>query len=287
MSSGFFVPDNAAHGHPWIAWTEVWTGLATLTGPPVPWIALASAIAILVVFISSRRGADRALVLLPLALAACAALPWSAYLSGHPVRVRYDVPLIGAAAALIGMAVALLPRQFRAVAAIGVVGIAVWQAPPFDTRAPVVVESQREAPETAARRGLTAYLAANWDGQPIMMSMGSLADYMHDLSASGFRIRDFLQEGNGELWKTAERTPRPFVEWIAIQQKEDRDELFRIARRDPRFLSGYTDGPKVAKTLRRSRNCRSSHRDRSSSPEILPMPGSSLPLSASGVRRRR
>ena len=36
-----------------------------------------------------------------------------------------------------------------------------------------------------------------------MMSMGSLAHYMHDLSREGFDIHDFLHEGNGEVWKSA------------------------------------------------------------------------------------
>ncbi|HYT74581.1 MAG TPA: hypothetical protein VEL79_07530 [Vicinamibacterales bacterium] len=242
VSSGFFIPDNPAFGHPWLAWMEVWTGLARLTGPVVPWLACLSATAIvIVVVLPAKAGSyENRTVLLPLALAACAALPWSAYLSGHPVRVRYDVPLIAAAAALIGTAIALLPRQVRAAAAIAIVAVSVWQAPPFDVQAPVIVESQRETPEAAARRAVTAYLVSHWDGQPIMMSMGSLGDYMHDLSAEGLRVRDFLQEGNGELWTYALRSPRPYIEWMAIQEKEDRDELFRRANRDPRFLNGYT-----------------------------------------------
>jgi hypothetical protein len=242
VSSGFFIPDNAAHGHPWLAWIEVWDGLTKLTGPVVPWLACLSVIAIVIVVVLPVKAGsyENRTVLLPLALAACAALPWSAYLSGHPVRVRYDVPLIAAAAALIGTAIALLPRQVRAAAAIAIVAMSVWQAPPFDVRAPVIVESQRETPEAAARRAVTAYLVSHWDGRPIMMSMGSLGDYMHDLSADGFRVRDFLQEGNGELWTYALRSPRPYVEWMAIQEKEDRDELFRRANRAPRFLNGYT-----------------------------------------------
>ena len=111
--------------------------------------------------------------------------------------------------------------------------------PPLDRRAPVIVEAQRVAAEDAGRTAVTRYLTAHWDGQPIMMSMGSLAQFMHDLSAVGFNVRDFLHEGNGELWKYAMRTPRPFVEWIVIQEKTDRDEIFRQAQLDPRFLDGY------------------------------------------------
>jgi hypothetical protein len=244
VSSGFFIPDNPARGHLWLAWTQIWDGLSALTGPVVPWIAVAAAAGIVADrFLKPRGGRvrpeGRSALVLVLALSACAILPWAAYYQGHPVRVRYDVPFVAAAAALIGAGVALLPRSVGPIAGAAIVGIAVWQAPPLDRQAPVIVEAQRVAAEDAERTAVTGYLTAHWDGQPIMMSMGSLAQFMHDLSAVGFNVRDFLHEGNGELWKYAMRTPRPYVEWIAIQERADRDEIFRQARADPSFLAGY------------------------------------------------
>ena len=119
--------------------------------------------------------------------------------------------------------------------------VSVWQAPPFNARAPVVVESQRDAANGAARAAITAYLTAHWDGQPIMMSMGSLGHYMHDLSDQDFRIRDFLHEGNGELWKFAVRRPRPFVEWLVVDERFDRgDALYWQGRHDPAYFAGYS-----------------------------------------------
>jgi hypothetical protein len=242
VASGFFVPDNAARGHVWASGLEVWDGLVRLSGSTLPWLAVIAATAIKIRFWARRRdpNTDERQLLLVLALAACALLPWAAYYQGHPVRIRYDVPLVAAVAAIVGAGVALLPRRVAAVAGMAIVGLAVWQAPPFDRQAPVIVESQRVAADDAGRQAVSAYLAAHWDGQPIMMSMGSLAQYMHDLSAYGFNVRDFLHEGNGELWKYAMRTPRPYVEWIAVQEKADRDEIYRQTQIDPRFLSGYT-----------------------------------------------
>jgi hypothetical protein len=237
VSSGFFIPDNPARGHLWLAGTEVWDGLVRLSGPVLPWVALVASTAI--VGHAVVRPKDRSYLVLVLALAACAVLPWAAYYQGHPVRIRYDVPLVAAVAAIVGAGVALLPRRTSAVTAMLVLAVAVWRTPPLDGNAPVLVESQRVAAEDAGRTTVTAYLTAHWDGQPIMMSMGSLAQYMHDLSAGGFDIREFLHEGNGELWKYAMRSPRPYVEWIAIQEKADRDEIFRQTQLDPRFLSGY------------------------------------------------
>ena len=126
-------------------------------------------------------------------------------MKGHPLRIRYDVPLAAAAAALAGAGIALLPRRARPLTGLALVAVAVWQAPPFQASAPVVIESQREAQNQRGRETVTAYLRGHWDGQPILMSMGSLAHYMHDLSENGFGIGDFLHEGNGEIWIHAVR----------------------------------------------------------------------------------
>jgi hypothetical protein len=73
-----------------------------------------------------------------------------------------------------------------------------------------------------------------------MMSMGSLGHYMHDLSAQGFDIRDFLHEGNGDIWALALTRPRTVVQWIAIEEKaEGGDALYQEARNHPRFLEGF------------------------------------------------
>ncbi|MEP6918555.1 MAG: hypothetical protein ABJC89_23135, partial [Acidobacteriota bacterium] len=79
------------------------------------------------------------------------------------------------------------------------------------------------------------------DGRTIMMSMGSLGHYMQDLSADGFDIRDFLHEGNGDLWSFAVSKPLGVVGWIAIEERaEGGDALFYEARRNRRFLDGFT-----------------------------------------------
>lgn len=235
VSGGFFVAQNqAALGHPMVAWHQVWDGLFTLTGSVLPRIALAAALLVAAAFAKSRQ---RASLLTVLTLAACAALPWYAYYEGHPLRLRYDVPLVAAAAAIAGAGIAVLPRRARALVAVIVIAAAVWQAEPFDAKAPVITESQREARNQIGRRTVTAYLQAHWDGQPILMSMGSLAHYMQDLSHAGFAIHDFVHEGNGELWQTALISPRPFVEWIVVEEHaEGGDVLYHQA---PSFFDGY------------------------------------------------
>jgi hypothetical protein len=156
------------------------------------------------------------------------------------VRIRYAVPLVAASAALIGAGVSLLPRRTQAIAGVLAIGLAVWHVSPVDPTAPAIVESQREAPNQIGRRAVTDYLTRHWDGQPILMSMGSLGHYMHDLSLAGFGIKDFLHEGNGEIWKYAVAHPYPVAEWIAIEERaEGGDALNWQATNDATFLRGY------------------------------------------------
>ena len=72
-----------------------------------------------------------------------------------------------------------------------------------------------------------------------MASMGSLGHYMQELSSAGFSVRDFLHEGNGDIWLAALDGPRPFVGWMLIEEKaEGGDMLAHIARENPRFSTG-------------------------------------------------
>ena len=74
-----------------------------------------------------------------------------------------------------------------------------------------------------------------------MASMGSLGHYMQELSASGFAIRDFLHEGNGDIWLAALNGPRRYVRWMLIEEKaEGGDMLAARARENPPFLDGFT-----------------------------------------------
>jgi hypothetical protein len=245
VSGGFFVAENPALGHPSLAWTQVWEGLVRLAGPVVPWLGVVSSVVIVTSAVTRKSDDGHATrqpdgLLLVLALAASAALPLYAYYKGHPVRVRYDVPLVAACAAIIGSAIALLPRRVQWALGAVVVALAAWQVRPFDASAPVILESQREAPNMLGRRAVTGYLTSHWDGEPVLMSMGSLGHYMHDLSLEGFDVRDFLHEGNGEIWKYAVAHPAPVAKWIVIEERaEGGDALHWQAQNDATFLSGY------------------------------------------------
>ncbi len=238
VSGGFFVPENTvALGHPLVAWRQVLEGLYRVSGSGLVWSAYAGGGLVILAFATSRARAPVALVL---ALLGAAALPCYAYMQGHPFRIRYDVPLVAACAALAGAGVSVLWARIRPFAAAALVATAVVQSPPFTAAAPMVAEAQLDAPNFAGRRAVTGYLVAHRDNATIMMSMGSLGHYMQDLSAEGFRIRDFLHEGNGDLWNYAVGNPRGMAGWVVIEEKsEGGDALHQEARRRPDFLDGY------------------------------------------------
>jgi hypothetical protein len=238
ISSGFYVAENESLGRPLVAWEQVREGVYRLSGPAVVWPAYAAAALVVWTFARSRARASLALVL---ALAAAAALPWYAYVEGHPFRIRYGVPLVVACAAIVGTGIALLPRRLRAIAAALAVAGALWQVSPLDRAAAVIAESQRDAQIFAGRRAVTEYLRSHHDGRPIMMSMGSLAHYMHDLSREGFAVHDFLHEGNGEVWTAAmQYGPRAYVTWVAVEERaEGGDAVYQRAQKSVDFLRGF------------------------------------------------
>ncbi len=244
VTSGFFEANNPALGDLALAFSQVAEGVTALGGPWLLWFGLAGAIACVVAVgqtpkTPSREGIARALV--PLTMAAAAALPAYAFYSGHPIRIRYMTALIVAAPVIGAFALARLPRRLHAPAAAALLAVALWMTPPLDDAAPMVREAQREQPTSDARQAVTVALTDVWDGSPIMASMGSLGHYMQQLAAHGFELRDFLHEGNGDLWTAALTAPRPYVKWILIEESaEGGDTLAALTRVNPTFLAGFT-----------------------------------------------
>ena len=238
IRGGFYVAENDARGHFIAAWRQVREGAYHLSGDALIWSAYAAAAIIALTVVRSRERASLSLVLAPFA---AGVLPLYAYFQGHPLRVRYSVPLVAAAAAGVAAGIGLLPRRVRPVVAVLAVGFALYESPPLTRTAPMIVEAQRDAINRVERQRVTAYLVHHYAGGLIMMSMGSLAHYMFDLSAGGFTIRDFLHEGNGELWPFAmQLVPRGFVAWIAVEeQAEGGDALYLRGRLDPTFFNGF------------------------------------------------
>jgi len=193
----------------------------------------------------------RAAWLIAASLLAMAAIPWTAFLDGHPFRLRYVIPLLAIQAVGAGTLAGFLapgsPKRgtreggrARTAAALLLALVAVYELRPLDSSAPMVTEAQWDRPNTPLRAAVTACLGAAGSGRKIMASMGSLGHYMQEASRSGFAIRDFLHEGNGDIWLAALERPSLFADWVLIEEKaEGGDMLARIARERPTFLDGY------------------------------------------------
>jgi hypothetical protein len=115
------------------------------------------------------------------------------------------------------------------------------ESPPWSGgRAPVIAEAEWDVPVSRQRREVTACLAPAYRGEKVLASMGSLAHYMQELSAQGFALADFVNEGNGTLWDIAMSTgPAPYVGWMLVEEHaEGGDVLAQRIRRDPSFARG-------------------------------------------------
>ena len=240
VTGGFYVPDPRLQSDVVAVTEAVWFGGRNLGSTLLMGGGLAAAIALLVRGVRHRHAAP---MLVPLALVSVAALPWYAFFQGHPFRIRYMVPVVAAAAVLLPLGIALLPgrRTRAAIAALAVAG-AMVSTPPFDPKAAMVLEAQWDRPFSAARRAVTECLVPRFaPGDTIMASMGSLAHYMQELSHAGFALRDFLHEGNGDLWLGAVTAPARHVPWLLVEERaEGGDTLAQRAASDPRFLAGFT-----------------------------------------------
>jgi hypothetical protein len=238
VGSDFFIPENKALGDPVMAAKEIGWGARMLSGPALAWIGGAGVLCAVVIGLVSRERADALSVL---ALLGMATIPWTAFLKGHPFRIRYMVPLMALEAIGAGVAAGVLPdRRLRTACAIGLLALVGYELRPLDASAPMVVEAQWDRPNLPLRDRVTACIPQPLGGNKIMASMGSLGHYMQEASRSGLSIRDFLHEGNGDIWLAALEQPQPYAAWMMIEEKaEGGDMLAQRAREHPEFLKGY------------------------------------------------
>jgi hypothetical protein len=236
VTGGFYVPDPAYQGKAVEVTGAIWWGIRQLGSET---LARAAALSVVVLVVAWIRRRDEFALIVALAWLGTLALAWYAFYHGHPLRIRYMVPAVAASAILLGLALGRITRGRAIVAALLLLGV-LHGARPFDAKAAMVLEAQWDRPRGVARRAVTACLPRPGGNETVMASMGSLAHYMQELSASGYELRDFLHEGNGDLWLAALAQPSGLVRWILIEEvAEGGDMLAQRARSDPKFLGGF------------------------------------------------
>jgi hypothetical protein len=253
ITGGFYVPDAKLQGQPYVVWQEIREGLQGLAGLWFVRATIFSAIVITAAALLRRKSSH---LLLTLALMASIALPFYAFVSGHPFRIRYEVPLILGGAVIIGAGVAML-RWLAPLVAIPLLFLVLVEVRPLSNNAPMVVEAQLDRNNSGGRRTVTECLQRSYDGTTIMASMGSLAHYMQELSLAGFELADFIHEGSGPIWQRSYYfEPSLFAGWVLVEEAaEGGDMLAQKQRSSPRFLAAYDrvcEGGNVALYRRRN-----------------------------------
>ena len=235
VTAGFFVPDPTYQGQLQRTILGIWWGTHQLSGYVIESIALGAA-AVVAVRACARR-ADASL-LVPIAVWATAALPFYAFISGHPYRIRYMVPMAAACALWCGIAIGRASdRRLRTALVVALIASAAVEAPLWKTHPAMLEEAQWDVPASLGRHTVTACLTREYRGDKIMASMGSLAHYMQELSNDGLRLADFVNEGNGIIWKAALETgPAEHAGWMLVEEEaEGGDMLAQRLRADAAF----------------------------------------------------
>jgi hypothetical protein len=257
VSDGFYVVDPTYAHQPWRTLVGIWWGTHQLSGYVIESVALSAAVVVAWRALARKQDAS---LLIALALFATAALPLVAFYDGHPYRIRYMIPTVAACALFCGLGVGMLrtpvARTLKvratgdwgswtryggswALSAILLASLFV-ESPPWNQQAPMLVEAQWDRGSSIGRRDVTACLARDDRGEKILASMGSLAHYMQELSANGFHIADFINEGNGEIWNLALATgPAPHAGWMLVEEvAEGGDVLAAHIASNGAFLTG-------------------------------------------------
>ena len=236
VTGGFYVVDPTTQGHALAVTAAIWWGASRLGS----YALIVSSLGAIIVLVRAAIQRRQPSVLVTLALCAVAALPWYAFYQGHPFRIRYMVPVVAAAVACTGMALGFLRPGAQRLAAAAVLLGTLATTRPFDSQAAMVREGTWDVAKTRAREIVTGCLAERNPNDVVLMSMGSLAHYMQNLSRAGYHIQDFIHEGNGNLWDEALRAPADHVNWVVVEERSEGGDI--IARRigaDPGYLREF------------------------------------------------
>ena len=161
FANGFFVPENPAQGRPFEAVSQIVWGLRELSGNGVLAAGVVGALVLVGSALFVRR---RSACILPLALLGTAAVPWSAFIDGHPYRIRYMVPLIAVQSICAGVAAGSWAKGRAGLVALLVV-IAAFELRPMNLSAPMVSEAQWDRPNIQARDAVTSCLQRDSAGE--------------------------------------------------------------------------------------------------------------------------
>ena len=203
VSGGFYVPDPTLQGQPAVVWEKIQEGTRELGGL---WLVRLATAAVAVLGPDgacaggrARRSLCRSVCSRPLAL------PFSAFLSGHPFRIRYEVPLIVAVGgSRSGWRSGLARRAAPVVGAAGLL-LVMREAPHRSiATAPMLVEAQLDRADRVRPASSDGLPGARLSRRDDLRQHGlARRTTCRSSPASGSAFGDFLHEGNHPMWDVA------------------------------------------------------------------------------------
>ena len=173
------------------------------------------------------------------------------FCDGHPFRIRYMVPLIAVEAVAAGASLA--GRAARARSRVVLRRLAAARRRSWSRCEPPLRLDDDRRRWWSRRSGIVRTRRSRRAGHRCACARATtarrhgehgIARPLHagDCRATASALRDFLHEGNGDIWLAALEDPRPYAGWVLIEEKaEGGDMLAKTCARAPAISStGYS-----------------------------------------------
>lgn len=234
VTSGFYDDVNPAKGNVAYATALVAVGIWRVSGTM---LLIAGVLGWILAARHAARRFWRSDAALALSMSAALIVSAYAYYLGHAMHARFALMVVPVLAMGGGLLVARLGEQharFAAALAGGVLfAVVLTHGTPR-----VLVEASSDRSSGPAR-ALAAQCVRDHDrGGPILVSLMSLAPFVHDVSRLGIPLARFVHEGNGAVWR-ASVNDLSSVQAVMIDYAHRGDRLLPFEQHDPSWLHDF------------------------------------------------
>lgn len=234
VTSGFYDEVNPAMGNVAYAAAQVGAGVWRVSG------SLLLITGVLGWIYAAWRSSStfwRSNASLALCMSAALIVSIYAYYLGHTSHARFALMTLPVLAVGAGLGLGRL-AEHRVRLAPAVAGGVLFALLLTHGTPRVLVEASSDRSSTP-ERALAARCVIDHDrGGPILVSLTSLAPFVHDVSRLGIPLARFVHEGNGAVWR-ASVNDLSAVQAVMIDASHPGDRVLSRMQRDPSWLHGF------------------------------------------------